>query len=151
MVEISAAVSSFGALKDAIQSWIKLRDTSLTQEKKIEFQSMLIDAQTNIIAINDERSALIKRVAELEKEIMDLKTWDAEKDRYELKQPRIGSFVYALKQEFVDGGEPAHWICPHCYQQFKKSILQTIRIPNEGIKSGCLACGNRIDASFHNS
>ena len=59
----------------------------------------------------------------MEKEITDFEAWEAEKQRYELKDVGAGSIAYALKKD-AQGSEPAHYICAACYQHRRKSILQ---------------------------
>jgi hypothetical protein len=120
---IAAVLSSFNALKNIAQAMIGLHDTQALQLKIIEFNGALIDAQTKIFSINEERSALIERVRELEEQVADLEAWETEKQRYELKSIARGSYAYELKPE-TQGAEPPHRICAHCYQRGKKSILQ---------------------------
>ena len=124
---IAAALSSFDALKNIAKSMIALRDSQALQAKIIEFNEALIDAQTKIFSVNEERSTLIERVRDLEKQVIQLETWDAEKKRYELKAFARGAFAYALKPE-AQGAEPPHQICAACYERGKKSILQ--RVPS---------------------
>jgi hypothetical protein len=103
----------------------------------IELQSKILDAQSGMLAAQDERSALIERIRTLEEEVARLKAWEAEKQRYVLKDAGNGALAYALKED-ARGPEPPHWICPQCYQDGKKSILQ----PETQIQGRCqvLAC-----------
>lgn len=126
MSTIAAALSSFGALKDIAQAMIGLRDAQALQAKIIEFNGQLIDAQTKIFAVNEERSTLIARVRDLEKQVTNLEAWEAQKQRYELKAIGQGSFAYSLKTE-AQGSEPPHYICANCYENQQTSILQPER------------------------
>jgi hypothetical protein len=74
-------------------------------------------------AAQEERSALLERVRELEKQVADLRVWEAEKQRYQLEQVWSGATAYVLKKE-AQGSEPIHWLCTNCYHDGKKSILQ---------------------------
>jgi hypothetical protein len=126
MVDISsiaAALSSIKAAKDIAQSMIGLRDTAAFQAKLIEFQSKIIDANNAAFAAQEERTELIEKVRQLEKQVADLTAWETEKQRYELIEVSEGAFTYVLKTE-RRGGEPIHWLCASCYQNNKKSILQ---------------------------
>lgn len=128
MLEVSAiasAVTSLSALKDIAQAMVGLRDGAAFQVKLIEFQSKILDAQDSVFAANMERSALIERVRQLEKEAADLKAWDAEKQRYKLEEISHGTFAYALKEEERDS-EPTHHVCANCYNRGIKSILQSL-------------------------
>jgi formate dehydrogenase maturation protein FdhE len=88
----------------------------------IEFQSRILDAQNSAFAANEERTALIDRVRELEKQVTKAEAWAAEMQRYELRQLPPSIFVYALKPDMA-AGEPMHYICANCRSQGKKSIL----------------------------
>lgn len=52
-----------------------------------------------------------------------MENWNEEKQRYQLTSPWPGGVVYALKGA-CKGTEPPHWICQHCYENGRKSILQ---------------------------
>lgn len=149
MTTIAAALTSFDALKNIAQAMIGLRDAQAFQAKLIEFNSALIEAQTRVFEVNEERSALIERVHDLEKQIADLEAWETEKQRYALKAIAHGSFAYVLKSE-AQGSEPPHQICAACYQRGKKSILQMMPRSNVRAQVGvpqkyrCPACGSEI-------
>jgi hypothetical protein len=114
---LNAAVNITKAMKD-------LSDWSAAQTQVIELQRTILEAQSAIFAVNEERHALIERTGHLEKEIADLKAWDGEKRRYELKAFGSG-FAYEIKPE-TKGTEPTHHICANCYARGKKSFLQQV-------------------------
>jgi hypothetical protein len=147
MVDISAigsALSSFKAAKDIAEAMIGLRDASAFQSKLIEFQSKILDAHDSAFAAQEERSALIDKVRQLEEEVANFKAWETEKKRYELKPLAEGVFAYALKPD-AQGSEPAHWICAGCYQNAQKSILQTERRePGMIVFYVCHSCGAEL-------
>jgi uncharacterized small protein (DUF1192 family) len=120
---IGAALTSFNTLKNIAQTMIGLHDTQALQAKVIEFNSAIIDAQTKIFLVNEERSALLERIGALEKEIADLEAWEATKDRYELKKTKGGGLAWFLKGD-AQGSELPHQICTKCYEERKRSILQ---------------------------
>lgn len=122
---ISGAISSLQAAGDIAKSMIGLRDAAAIQGKVIELQSVILAAQTSALSAQAEQSALLERIRRLEKEVADVKAWDTEKQRYELKEIVSGNFAYALK-EGASPSEPAHKICAKCYQHGKKSILQKL-------------------------
>jgi hypothetical protein len=144
LTSMSAALSSLVAAKDITQSMVGLRDTAAFQEKRLELQSKIMDAQASVFSVNEERTTLIDRVSTLEKEIADLKAWDAEKNRYELKRLDTGGFAYTLKAG-SNSSEPEHFICATCYQRGKKSILQPeMRMPGRASVLACFECGADI-------
>src|SRR5580700_6298786 len=140
---ISAAISALNGAKDIAQSMISLHDRKAFQAKLLEFQGKLIDANNAALAAQDERTALLQRVGDLEKEIARLKTWVTEKQRYQLTDIGDGTFAYAIK-ESMSGGEPPHYICTNCYEQAKKSILNSTRLPGGGNLLTCASCSTKL-------
>ena len=69
MTAITAVAASLNAAKEITKAMIGLRDAALIQGKVIELNSTILDAQSSAFAANDERSALIEQVRDLEKEI----------------------------------------------------------------------------------
>ena len=146
MSAIAAALTSFKTLKDIAQSMVALRDTQAFQTKLIEFNGALIDAQTHIFSVNEERAALIDRVRALETEVAQLEAWEAEKQRYELKEVAPRVYAYVVKQS-MQGSEPVHWICPNCYQKHQISIFQGMKSATYGWVHRCSSssCGLEIN------
>jgi predicted P-loop ATPase len=141
---IAHALSSLKAAKDIAEAMIGLRDTAAFQGKLLEFQSKLIDANNAAFAAQDERSAMLERIGELEKEVARLKAWETEKQRYELKELRSGAFARSLKEEEASR-EPPHNVCANCYERGQKFILQQeIRFPGRASVAVCHGCGAEI-------
>lgn len=152
---ISAALSSLTAAKDIAQAMIGLRDAAAFQSKLIEFQSKIIDAQNSAMAANDERASLLETIRHLEEKMAHLKAWEAEKQKYTLKEVDRGAFVYTLK-ESAQGAEPEHWICSKCYGNGQKSILQSKGSPRPEGGPGyrdtlwkCFTCNSEVRTSGH--
>lgn len=123
MLMLQGAVSGLKMAGDIAHGFLKLKSMSEVQGLTIELQSTILAAQTSALAAQSEQSSMIQRIGELEKEIARIEAWEEEKQRYQLVAAWPGCFLYALK-ESSKGTEPAHWICEHCYQNARKSILQ---------------------------
>jgi len=95
---ISAALSSFNALKNIAQTMIGLHDTQALQAKVIDFNNAILDAQTKIFLVNEERTSLLERIGNLEKEVANLEAWETTKNRYELKRTNGGGLAWSLKE-----------------------------------------------------
>jgi len=101
----------------------------------------VIDLQGQILAAQSAQTSLVSRVGELEEEVRGFEKWDAEKSRYELKDIGSGIMAYVLKDN-ADPPEPAHHLCPDCYQSRIKSILQQVtRTPGMARVKTCQRCG----------
>ena len=100
----------------------------------------IIELQEHILSAREQQTALTERISELEKEVADFETWEAEKQRYKLKDYGGGTFAYALKEAEANGGT-LHRACANCYQNRQISILQSRGIRHGGQeKVICLAC-----------
>ena len=142
---ISAALGSLVAAKDIAQSMLGLRDAATFQEKQLELQSKIMDAQSSVFMVNEERMALIQQVKEFEKQIASFETWEAEKQRYELKQvSRLASFAYVLKPG-TEHSEPPHCLCADCFQRNKKRFLQSTKDLISGVRAfHCSECRSTV-------
>ena len=144
IAEISAGLSGLKAAKDMIQALHGIQSAVAINDVKFALQGHLLEAQQGLFAAQEAQSAAAKRIAELEQQIVQLKDWEGEKQRYELKDTGQGSLAYALK-EVVEGGEPAHWLCPHCYENRKKSILKHEKLSAGRCETlSCHPCGLEI-------
>jgi hypothetical protein len=136
----SELIAGLGLLKTAFDMAKGLKDISdatIRNGAVIELQEMILSAQ-------QQQSALIERVRELEKEVARFETWEAEKQRYELKEvPGLNHVLaYTLKPE-AQSSEPPHWICTNCYENRKRSILQPEeRVPGRAKVLVCNNCGS---------
>ena len=114
--------------------------------KIADMQFALIDAQSDALASQEAQSKQSARIRELEQTIAEFDDWEAEKARYRLVEVGYnlgGVFVYLLHKESAQEDEPPHYICPHCYNRGKKSILQRDRVG--GIpRHTCPDCGTAI-------
>lgn len=122
----AAALSSLNAAKDIAQAMIGLRDNAAFQTKPLEFQSKLLDANRAAFAAQDERAAPLERIRALEEKVASFETWEAEKQRYELKPFGTG-VAYLLKPE-AQATETSHQLYANCFARGKKSFLA--RVPN---------------------
>jgi len=133
--EVFAGIGGFKAMMDIAKMLIGANQTAAVNAAVIDLQSKILSAQ-------EEYSTLLGKVAELETEVARLKAWDGEKQRYELKkQGDTEVLAYTLK-EGVEPAEPAHSICPDCYQRRQKSLLQKeTRGHGQEIALTCQVCG----------
>jgi hypothetical protein len=116
VAEIFAGV---GALKTAFDIAKGLKDIDDATRRN----AAVMELQEKILSAQAAQSDLVEHVRELEKEVAGFEKWDAEKERYRLTDFGGNSFAYALKPDAANG-EPAHRICPNCYEKRQKAILQ---------------------------
>lgn len=143
MADLSAIAGAMGALrgtKDILEAMVGLRDEATFRAKQLELQGKIIDAQTAVFSANEERTALLEKVAQLEKTIKALEDWEAEERRY--KRAVIGKHVVAyIPQESETPKEADHWLCANCFDQRQKSYLQQVPLSvNRSLVVACPQC-----------
>lgn len=116
VAEIFAGISGLKTVMDTLKGFKDISDAATRN-------AVAVDLQEKILAAYQAQMALTEQVSDLEKEVAQSKNWDAEKQRYELKDIGQGCIAYALKAG-VQPPEPEHYLCANCYAQAKKRFLQ---------------------------
>ena len=130
MTEIIETVTALKTIRDAVQAFLSkqsLSDAARTEVREIVRQ--LGNAQGTVVGLQEAHARLTKRVQDLEAENGELKQWKhEEKTKYQLheykSQGRVLSVVYKLRESAVSTDGPIHDICPNCYENHQRSILQ---------------------------
>lgn len=122
LAEISAGLSSLKAAKDIVQGLNAANTQAAINGVKIDLQGLILEAQQGLFAAQQAQSADAMRIAQLEQQIVQLKDWSAERERYHLVDVDRGAFAYMPKPG-MENGEPAHWLCANCFNQARKSFL----------------------------
>jgi len=131
-IDVLAGLSIFKTLFDSAKGLKDINDAAIRN-------AAVVDLQKEILAAQAEQMALLERVSELEAKVASFEAWDCEKLRYQLTDHGGGTFTYALKAG-KEEGEPFHRICPHCYEERRKSILQSRGLFQGREKVVCLSC-----------
>lgn len=113
---INDAITIVKSLKpsDKVQALLKIRSDILENLEAI---------RVGALTLQEERFAIIKEKDELAKKILEFENWANTERNYELTEIARQSFVYRSKKS-DQSTEPMHYLCPNCYQERKKSILQ---------------------------
>lgn len=126
----------FKTMLDLAKGLKDINDATIRNAAIIELQEKILTAQA-------AQSELVERVGELEKEVAHLKTWETDKERYELVQIAPGNVAYALKASVRDGETP-HYLCANCFSAGKKSFLQQPIRGTHVDRYKCNACGEEL-------
>lgn len=111
--------------------------------KIVELQSEILAAQSAAMDSFAEKATLLSRIEALEAELRTVRSWEAEAARYALTECATGVQVYALKSDQSEG-EPFHRLCPTCFHEKKKSILQIRNRHSGGESVECLVCKQKL-------
>jgi hypothetical protein len=125
MIEIAAFTTAVSHATNIAKAIVETHDELKLRELKLEFATALLDVTQKQLALAQEYQAELDANKKLKQQLAAYERWEQESQRYQLHQPSIGVFVYALKQEHA-AGQPLHWICAACYDDGKKSLLQRV-------------------------
>lgn len=120
---IGGALAHVQVASQIVQGMLSLKTDAAVSAKALELNRVLIELTEQIFACQAQIAALISRESELKAEVANLKDWSHDKERYELCEIVPGTLAYRV-QPGMQGAEPMHYLCPRCYQQHIKSILQ---------------------------
>ena len=147
--EISAAVTSAKTALEIAKAAHGLTNYNELVAAVSEVNAKLMDATVVTLASLEKQSALASRVGDLEKELVQLKNWEAEANNYEVLEVARGLFAYVAKGN-VQPLHSAHKLCSNCFLQYKKSFLQESRdtVPPRHYALSCARCTSKHP--FHN-
>ncbi|WP_083370024.1 hypothetical protein [Chromobacterium sphagni] len=127
--EFTAAASALKAATDITQALLTLKTDAAVSAKVVQLNGVIADVQQQLFKAQADYATTQSRLKELKAEIEQFKNWEQEKQRYQLHQLAEGTVVYRVKPD-MQGDEPVHELCPNCYQNGVKSILQKYGIQN---------------------
>ena len=116
VAEVFGGLSAFNSMFSIAKSIKDMNDAAVRNAAVADLWEQIFTAQTRY-------SSAVERVNELEAKLASFETWEAEKQRYQMKDFGGGTIAFELKPEEARG-EPAHRICPNCYEKRHRSILQ---------------------------
>ena len=139
VAEIYGGISAFKAMFDLAKGLKDISDATIRNGAIIELQEKILSAR-------EAQSAALERIGELEKQVTNFETWEAEKQNYELKAVARGALAYMLKPN-ARGTKPPHWLCTHCFGNQKRLIMQAVPMGHaHEIIAKCPACSNAFSS-----
>lgn len=121
--EITMGLSSLKAASDILKGLNAVNTKTLINDVKLPLQEHILGAQQALAAAQETQATLTQRIRDLEQEIVHLKDWECEKQRYQLQAIDVGVFAYMPKPG-MENGEPPHWLCANCFNRGQKAFLQ---------------------------
>ena len=146
----SAAVQSVKALGELVKAAKQLSNYTEFVSAVSEVSTKLMAATAVALASQEKQAALASRVGDLEKELVQIKDWEAEANNYEVLEVARGLFAYVAKGN-VQPLHSAHKLCSNCFLQYKKSFLQESRdtAPPRHYALSCDRCGSKRPFHFY--
>ncbi|MGZ9722812.1 hypothetical protein [Rhizobium miluonense] len=120
---IGNTVDTLQSISQMISSTAELEDVSALKKKLGEMSSLVLAAHGKAVAAQVEVMKMMLENFDLHAQLMQVDRWEGVAARYRLKDFGGQTFAYELKPEYAVS-EPAHTICPHCFENQRKSLLQ---------------------------
>lgn len=152
MADIAVVGGAFQSLKAAFEIGKAILDLSVSaqvQTRVMEMNAKILAAQQETIASNEYQATLRKRIDDLEKQITEFETWNAEAEKYQLtnlrqaNDPRGSVHAFAPK-EGAYPPEQMHLLCTECFNNRHKSILQHQDVGGRNPTLYCVHCDSFI-------
>jgi membrane protease subunit (stomatin/prohibitin family) len=143
LTEAASAVSGIKAAYDMASALVGMATDQKVKMATMDLMSSILAAQQQALAAQDAYAALQKRTAELEGELSDRNAWIEEQAKYRLQTFSTGVQAYVPKDPQPDEG--AVRLCPNCWGDGRKSILQTIAKVRGGEVVDCPRCKTRLE------
>ena len=144
IAELLGAAQSVQALSTLLSAANGLANYNEIVSAVSEVNTKLMQANAVALSSQEKQSSLAAKVYELEQEVVSLKNWEAEKQKYELKE--IARGVFARTEKGVMGTlQSSHKFCATCFEKHIKSPLQQENV-TEGrqLSLTCHTCKAKI-------
>jgi hypothetical protein len=139
--QAAAVITSLKTVGEIATAMKDVKDATVFQTKAFELTREIMSAQQAAMSSMMAQQAMISEIADLKKQLADLEAWSKEKERYALVDHGCGTYTRSLKLNLANG-EPPHRLCPQCFENGTKGILQSHGIYGLGReKVECLKCG----------
>lgn len=141
-MDVSLGLQSLNSALNILKTLSQIRDDTERALALAEVTRQLTSTLSDLAQAQQAQLALLQDKATLEADVVRLKDWSDDKSRYELREHgRNRALAYAVKTE-SQGVEPAHSLCPDCFADTKKSVLQPVkRAPGLANVLLCQRCG----------
>lgn len=152
-MEAEMALGGIGLLRASFDLITSMRSSKTEAEvnaKAIELQQVIQSLFSSLAEAQEAKTNIEQEHRKLKDEVIRLKNFGADMERYKLTALESGGVVYALKQS-MGKGEPAHYLCTNCYQATEKRILNCIQGRDRWFEFTCPGCQTAIPTRYHNA
>ena len=138
-MELATVGATIAKAKKFIADLQNAKVATALQEQATVLLGEIIALQLIVSSIVKAKDEAHEEAQEYKNRYMKLSDWNAQAAGYELKEIASGVFVYASKED-AERADPAHWLCPNCYEARNKSILQRELRRMKSTIYGCPRC-----------
>ena len=141
--EITAAIQSVKTVGELAKAANSLSNHHELVSAVADVNAKLMEATAVALASQERQSELLSRVAQLERELAELRDRHRKAERYMLFKFPTGTLAYKLRPE-LESEEPAHYVCAKCVDTGGHTKLQAWN--NRRLK--CFTCESIIQIEY---
>lgn len=149
MIDLASTMTALSGLTEAVKNIASTSDENKRLSQLNEFYQLLIPMQASLMSAQNDNSALLRDKDELESQLRKVKELARDKERYVLVRLEDGGHAYALK-ESESQGQAAHYLCPNCCENGKKSIFYAANNGHGFYGFVCPTCTTKTPARYRN-
>jgi len=121
LTETAAAIGSIKAAFDIAKGVQALQTTTDVKQAISDMLDQLLSARLQAVEAAESEAKLQAEIESLRNTLATMKAWEEEAAKYALKEVAQGTYAFQ-RTEFED---PRVWLCPNCFDDRRKSVLQT--------------------------
>lgn len=148
--EILSTIQSAKTLFEVVKANKGLAEYNEIVAAVSDVNTKLMSATGVALASQEKQMTLTNRVSDLEKEIVELKNWNHEAERYQLTALCPDVTVFTLKPG-MENDEPPHKLCTACFGKRQKGYLNQTNMNGAGTFYTCNLCDKEIIDREHKS
>jgi hypothetical protein len=119
-------VNGFERAHSLIRALLNAHDDIEWRSRVLDLQGVVNDLQAENFALQKTNADLQQRIRELEDANRQREAREHDQEDFPLRAVDDGVYV-RLGHARKDPGEPVHGLCPHCYDEERRSILEPRR------------------------
>lgn len=143
MVDVAVGLQGLKASVDMLKALVHMRDGDIRLTATFDLKEKLVELLGKLEEALRTQTTLLQQIDALEAEVARLEARNADLANYELKEVATGAVAYMTKPA-ARGVQPAHWLCPTCYENGKKSLFQPVGPTGHGTMWRCMPCRSQF-------
>ncbi len=151
IASVSSGMTAIKQIKDLFDAVQNGKHQLELQTAQLQLTQALFEIQQSLMNVQNQNLQLNTENRHLNEMLSNKENWEQFAIQYRLvtlqhqvssQTVETGAQVYEFKKEFITEDNPCHYLCPHCFENKIKSILQLHAKFNGYNKLICPACKN---------
>lgn len=137
-MDLVTGMTAARLLRDGVSAYFNLKTEAERLSQQVELLTRVNDITLAMAALAEEKDDLQRAKRAAEKQAAELQEALREQSQYALTEVPSGALLY-LYQPGGDAQQPAHYLCPRCWDVSKKKSILQASAPDSKARS-CYEC-----------